>query len=431
MTALAFDGRTGASGDMVLGALVGAGADPDALAPVTDALDVTYEVETVTRADLAATKVTVVHADRDGEATGDGGGETHDDHTHDDHTHDHGHTHDHDHDGAEGHGPHRTYPEVLDVVAEMALPKGVAARAEAVFERLARAESAAHGTALDETTFHEVGADDAIADVVGAALLLDDLDPDRVVTTPVALGGGEATFSHGTYPVPTPAVLRVLADADFETYGGPVEAELLTPTGAALLAEFAEGVETVPPLRVTASGYGAGAMDLADRPNVLRALVGETRGRLRREGVTVLETNLDDVAPEVLGDLQESLADAGARDVSVVPLTMKKSRPGHLVKVVTAPEDAQRVARRLAAETGTLGVRETATSHRWVADRHFRTATVEVDGTAHEVTVKVATDDAGDVLDVSAEYEDAAAVARETDLPMREVARRAETAARE
>jgi uncharacterized protein (DUF111 family) len=147
--------------------------------------------------------------------------------------------------------------------------------------------------------------------------------------------------------------------------------------------------------------------------------------------VTVLETNLDDVAPEVLGDLQESLADAGARDVSVVPLTMKKSRPGHLVKVVTAPAEGQRVARRLAAETGTLGVRETATSHRWVADRHFRTATVEVGETTHEVTVKVATDDAGDVLDVSAEYEDAAAVARETDLPMREVARRAETAARE
>jgi uncharacterized protein (DUF952 family) len=206
---------------------------------------------------------------------------------------------------------------------------------------------------------------------------------------------------------------------------------LLTPTGAAILAHVAEGVETLPDLRVTASGYGAGGYDLDPYPNVLRAVVGEGRGGLSRDSITVLETNLDDATPEVLGGLQETLADAGARDVTIVPTTMKKSRPGHLVKVVVKPEDAERVARRLAAETGTLGVREHGAGHRWIADREVVTATVLADGERHEVGVKLGTDDAGEVFDVSAEYDDALAVARELDLPVRDVARRAEAAVRD
>ncbi|MFB6121772.1 MAG: nickel pincer cofactor biosynthesis protein LarC [Halobacteriaceae archaeon] len=401
MTVLAFDGRTGASGDMLLGALVAAGADPDALSPVTDALDVTYDVERVTRSGLRATKVTVRH------------------------------TGDHGHDHAEGHGPHRPYPEVVDVVEGMALPDAVADRALSAFERLGRAEAAVHGTDLSETAFHEVGADDAIADVVGTALLVADLDPDRIVTTPVALGGGETEFSHGSYPVPVPAVTEILDGADFATYGGPEDVELLTPTGAALLAEFAAGVTHLPTFDVEASGYGAGGHDFEDRPNALRALVGTEQGGLTDEDVVVLETNLDDATPEVLGDLQESLAAAGARDVSVAPLTMKKSRPGHLVKALARPADAERVARRLARETGTLGVRATPATHRWVAERSVETATVKIEGHTHEVDVKVATDDSGDVYDVSAEYDDAVTVARETDLPVRDVMRRAEETVRQ
>jgi len=227
------------------------------------------------------------------------------------------------------------------------------------------------------------------------------------------------------------AHLDLAAAADWELRGGPVDAELLTPTGAALLAHFAEGVERLPPLRVDASGYGAGGYTFPDRPNVLRALVGEGRGELVREEIRLLETNLDDASPEAIGGLQETLAEAGARDVSVVPLTMKKSRPGHLVKVVVAPEDADRVARRLAAETGTLGVREGGTRHRFVARRRIETVTVGVGGVSREVGVKVAIDDEGAVLDASAEYDDAAALAREADRPVREVLRRAETAWRE
>ena len=456
MRTLAFDGRMGASGDMVLAALLAAGADRDALAPVEAALNVRYDVDRVDEAGIAATRVRVI-LDDDGDGTGasddddhdgDGDEESGPDADHDDEGSEHGGDHDagghshgdadhhahgdshHDATPAEGHGPHRSYAEVVGIVESMALPTGVEADAIATFRRLGEAEASVHDADLESTTFHEVGADDAIADVAGAALLVDDLGVDRVVTTPLATGGGTASMAHGEYPVPAPAVVEIAADADWSLRGGPVDAELLTPTGAAILAEFAEGVDALPPLDVGAVGYGAGGYDFPDRPNALRALVGDGGRGLDRESITVLETNLDDAAPEVLGDLQRSLADVGARDVTILPATMKKSRPGHLVKVIVEPEDAERVARRLAVETGTLGVREHGAGHRWVAGREFRTAELDVDGGTVEVTVKVASDRDGTVYDYSAEYDEAAAVAAETGLPVREVLRRAETAVR-
>ncbi|KAB1187718.1 MULTISPECIES: nickel pincer cofactor biosynthesis protein LarC [Haloferax] len=486
MRLLAFDGRMGASGDMLLGALVAAGADPSVLAPVEDALDVEYRVTEVDKNGIVATKVDVLLVETDG---GDPRGEGHDDdhpqhederdsthedegdqqpdedadssdetppnrvrghfspdhgHSHDhsgdghghshghSHSHDHDHTHnhshhsdDHDHTHAEGHGPHRTYPEVVELVESMDLPAGVVDDATAIFRILGEAEAAVHGTALEETHFHEVGADDAIADVVGTCLLLSDLDVDRVVTAPVSVGGGETTMSHGTYPIPAPAVLNVVEQADWSIRGGPVEAELLTPTGAAILAHLAEGVEALPSLTVESSGYGAGGWDFPDHPNVLRAIVGDGGSRLVRDEISVLETNLDDATPEVLGSLQETLKDAGARDVSIIPTTMKKSRPGHLVKVIVKPEDVERVAYRLAVETGTLGIREHGAGHRWTAHREFETATLDIDGDTYDVTVKVASDADGVVYDRSAEYDDALAVAKETGLAVREVMRRA------
>ncbi|MFB6196283.1 MAG: nickel pincer cofactor biosynthesis protein LarC [Haloplanus sp.] len=426
MHTLAFDGRMGASGDMLCASLIAVGADSAVLDPVEAALDVRYAVGETTRAGIAATTVDVLietDGDEREESDADGGH----DHSHDDDAHTHAHDGD-SHTHAEGAGPHRTYPEVVDIVRELDLPADVERTALAVFRRLGEAEAAVHGTDLDATHFHEVGADDAIADVVGACLLLADLDVERVVTTPVSTGGGTVSMSHGTYPVPTPAVTELAADADWSVRGGPVDRELLTPTGAAILAEVATGVDSLPTLTVDAAGYGAGDADVPDHPNVLRALRGDGGGGLRREPISVLETTLDDATPEVLGSLQETLADAGARDVSVIPTTMKKSRPGHLVKVVVDPADAERVARRLAEETGTLGVREGGVRHRWVADRTFETATLDVDGERYEVAVKVATDADGAVYDVSAEFDDALAVARETDLSVRTVLRRAEAA---
>ena len=430
MRTLAFDGRMGASGDMLLGALLAAGADRDALTPVENAttLDVSYVVGTVEKCGIDATAVDVVLGDDTASEDADDSDQDHD------HSHDHAgghHDHSHDHAHAEGHGPTRTYAEVVDLVESLGLPSSVEADALATFEVLGEAEAAVHGTDLAETAFHEVGADDAIADVVGCALLLADLDLERVVTTPLATGGGTVATSHGTYPVPVPAVVEIAERADWSLRGGPVDRELLTPTGAAILAVAAEGVETLPTLDVTASGYGAGGYDFADRPNVLRAVVGDGSGGLQRDDITVLETNLDDATPEVLGGLQETLTDAGARDVSILPATMKKSRPGHLVKVIVKPEDAERVARKLAQETGTLGVREHGAGHRWTADREVVTVTLSVEGTEYDVAVKVATEADGTVYDVSAEYDDALAVARETGLPVREVLRRAETSVRE
>jgi len=435
MRTLAFDGRTGASGDMILGALVAAGADPDSLAPVEAELGVRYEVTTRSRSGITATAVDVLLDDG-----GDG------DHSpaHDTHSpgregdQEHSDTHDGGGDGsdeygdhAEGSGPTRAYPEVVEVVARMALPPAVERRAKAIFELLGAAEASIHGTDLAETHFHEVGADDAVADIVGASLLLADLDPDRVVTTPLAAGGGDVDTSHGVYPVPAPAVVELAERADWSLRGGPAGTELLTPTGAAILAHVADGVDAFPPLDVESSGYGAGDKTLAGRPNVLRATVGTASGGLRRDPISVLETNLDDATPETLGGLQEALHDAGALDVSVLPATMKKSRPGHLVKVVVDPENAERVARRLAEETGTLGVREHGAGHRFVADRRLETVTVDVDGTRYEVDVKVATDDSGAVYDVSAEFDDAQAVAAETGEAVRTILRRAEAQLRE
>jgi uncharacterized protein (TIGR00299 family) protein len=429
MQTLAFDGGMGASGDMILAALLAAGADRAALAPVEDALPVRYAVDGTTKNGIHATTVDVLLTDD----VGDDMAAEHE-HGHDEgpeHSHGHDHEHGHEHTRAEGHGHTRTYPEVVDLVDGLDLPGGVAADAREAFRLLGGAEAAVHGTALEETAFHEVGADDAIADVVGACLLLEDLGVDRVVTTPLATGGGTVEMSHGSYPVPTPAVVNLAAEADWELRGGPVDAELLTPTGAAVLAAVAEGVDSFPPLRVERSGYGAGGYTFDSRPNVLRATVGEQRGGLVRDPVRVLETTLDDATPELLGGLQTRLAEAGARDVTVLPATMKKSRPGHLVQVIVRPADVQRVARALAEETGTLGVRETSADHRWVAERRFETVELDFDGGTHEVTVKIASDDAGAVYDVSPEYDDCEAVAGRVGRPTRAVMRRAETAARE
>ncbi|MDG5760797.1 nickel pincer cofactor biosynthesis protein LarC [Natronococcus sp. A-GB1] len=443
MHTLAFDGRLGASGDMLLATLLDAGADPAALEPVTNELDLEYRIDDTVKCGIAATTVDVVLTDAD-EDSDSSHGHVHDHDRGDPESHGHGHIHDHDdpdqhghghvhdHDAssdavpAEGHGPHRSYLEVCEIVEGMGLDEAIERDALAIFELLGEAEASVHGESLEEIHFHEVGADDAIADVVGAVALVHDLGAERIVTTPLATGGGSVGMSHGEYPVPTPAVIEIAERADWSLRGGPVDVELLTPTGAAILGHLADGVESLPALELEASGYGAGGYDLDPHPNVLRVLVGDGGSELVRDDIAVLETNLDDATPEVLGGLQETLADAGARDVTIIPATMKKSRPGHLVKVICKPEDRKRVARTLAEETGTLGVREAGATHRWIADREFETVELDLEGDHHEITVKIASDADGEVYDVSAEYDDAARVARAIDLPVREIARRAE-----
>jgi len=405
----------GASGDMILGALIAAGADPVALEPVESVLPVRYVVDSTVKNGIEATTVDVVLTEERRDHS-----HTHNEHTQTDHNDDHSHT------PAEGHGPHRGYSEVIEIVDRMSLSESVRETAVGAFRRLGEAEASVHGKPLDKIHFHEVGADDAIADIVGAALLLDELAVDQVVTTPLSVGGGHREMSHGTYPIPGPAVVEIAAQADWSIQGGPLDAELLTPTGAALLAEIADGVESLPSLSVDETGYGAGDATFESHPNILRATLGTEGGRLVRESITVLETNLDDASPELLGGLQETLQTAGARDVSILPVTMKKSRPGHLVKVICRPEDAERVAHRLALETGTLGIREHGAGHRWTAKRRIETVDLAVDGEQFAVDVKIASTTDGDIYDISTEYDDAAAVARQTGRPIAEIMRRAE-----
>ena len=509
MSLLVFDGRMGASGDMILAALISAGASADALSPVEDALGIQYVVNTETKAGILATRVHIVSdpestsaqsnkqsTEVDGahqemtasDAHEDDKSQSDDSHIHDTaendsnththaqnngqqdtdqnkptHKHVHADGHDHSHDESvpiEGHGPARTYREVIEIVERMGLNADVESTAIEIFTRLGTAEAAVHGTSLSATQFHEVGTDDAIADIVGAALLLADMDVDRVCVTPVSTGSGEITMSHGSFSVPPPAVVEIAEEATWSLRGGPVNAELLTPTGAAILAHIAEGVQTLPTLTIAATGYGAGGYDFEEYPNVLRVLIGEVptpmgpeasmntdtieanntdrpqpdletdRLTLDRESIVVLETNLDDATPEVLGSLQETLTDVGARDVTIVPTSMKKSRPGHLIKVITKPDDASSVAQRLAVETGTLGIREHPARHRWRANRTSETVTLTINDNSYEIAVKIGRDADGVIYDYSAEYDDALAVATTTDHPVREIRRRAEAAAR-
>ena len=400
MKTLAFDGRMGASGDMLLGALLDAGADIATLDPVADALEVSFRIDSVMRAGIEATAVTVTEPSTPDTAL-------------------------------EGEGPDRTVGAVHDIIEDMAIPGDVRERAHETVDRLGEAEAAVHGESIDAIHFHEVGADDAIADIVGVHTLLADLGIEQVLATPIAAGGGTVEMAHGSYPVPGPAVVELIESTALTIRGGPVDAELLTPTGAAILATVASGVEYLPPMDIESSGYGAGTRDHPPHANVLRAIIGRTDRKYAREPITVLETNLDDATPEILGGLQSTLQEAGALDVSVIPLTMKKARPGHLVKVITRPESAEQVADRLARETGTLGIRASPTGHRWIADRSQTAVSIDVDGEQYEIAVKVATDRGGTTFDVSAEFDDAAAVAAATGRPIREICRLAEAAVRD
>lgn len=378
---LAFDASTGAAGDMIQAALIDAGADRELLQQVEGVVPVSYEFRRVDRAGVKALKVDVV-----------GGGDD------------------------EGGHAHRSYREVVDIVEGTDIASPVKEDALEVFRLIGEAEAAVHDVPLDELDFHEVGADDAVADVLGASLLFHDLDEDAVTGT-IAVGGGRVEAAHGSMPVPVPAVTEILEGSGHAVEGGPVEAELLTPTGAALLVHFTEPVDGLPGMRVEWTGYGAGKKEFSV-PNVLRVLRGEQR--MRREDIEVLETNVDDVSPEVLGGLYDRLLEEGARDVSLQPLQMKKNRPGHLVRVVVRREDAARLARVLAEETGSLGVRSTPYTHRFVADRETHTVEVDVESETYQAEVKVASIN-GEVYDVSGEYEDARRIAGEAGVPVRRV----------
>jgi hypothetical protein len=316
---------------------------------------------------------------------------------------------------------HRTLGQVLEIVSRAEAPAEARSMAGQVFHRIARAEEEIHG---EHAHFHDVGADDAIAEVVGACTALLSLAPASVVVRPVSVGGGSAAGPHGLYPVPAPATLAILRDAGLPvTLGDAGDGELCTPTGAALLAEFASIGPGHPVTgKVTAVGYGAGSRDSPGAPNVLRAYLLETVPGGEEDCVDILETSVDDVTGEVLADAAARLMAAGARDVSLVPCTMKKGRPGYLVRVICLPGQSRSLAAALAVETGTLGIRCLSSVHRFTACREVRVVRVRIGEEERDMPVKCgAIGDA--VFSVKAEFEDARKWAAALGMPVRQVAR--------
>jgi uncharacterized protein (TIGR00299 family) protein len=299
---------------------------------------------------------------------------------------------------------------------------------------LVNAEAKVHGRSIDEVHLHETGSVDTVADIVGAAVALEDLDlfTTKVCSTPVAVGGGLFRFSHGMVSSPAPATIEILRSSAFPMIGGPIESELATPTGASLLVNLAQEADRFyPPMRPTAMGYGAGTKDFVEMPNVVRITMGELLDyQLLKDEIFVLETNLDDVPGEIVGHTVDRLLQEGARDASVIPMSTKKNRPGQILKIIADKTNVERLSRVLIEETGSLGVR-VFPCQRYVLSRESIAIDIQVDDAKESVNVKVARDGMGEIVQVKPEYDDLERIAQKTGKPLREIMELAKTKARE
>jgi uncharacterized protein (TIGR00299 family) protein len=374
-----FDCFSGISGDMVLGAAIDAGVDPDAIREALHSLDlpIRLDVENVKRCGFAATKATIRAQDQE---------------------------------------DYRFLPEIEEILAKAALSPERRELATAIFRKLALAESVAHGMPLEKVHFHEVGALDSIADIVGSAVALGLLNVERFTASPVAVGSGTVKCAHGIMPVPTPGTAELLKGVPIAKC--PVKGELATPTGVAILTSVvAEYVDT-PELTIERIGHGAGAKDPIEQPNMLRLLVGEADGRTPpgspSDTVVILETNIDDCAGEIIGYAIERLFAAGALDVFATPIQMKKHRPGVLLSVIVEPARAGELEAILFRETATFGIRRTTATRSKLARE---SVTVETPwGPA-----RVKHGRRGDFATVTPEYDDCARIARTANIPLRDV----------
>ena len=383
-----FDCFSGAAGDMILAALIDAGLSLDDLKDQLASLPVSgysLSADKVARSGISATKFNV--------------------HVHEEHSHGAG-------DGHSHHGRH--LPEILTFIEESALPDAAKANASRIFERLAAAEGHVHGKPPETIHFHEVGAVDSIVDIVGAAVALDLLGIERVYCSPFRVGTGTIRCAHGEIPVPAPATAKLLEG--LPVIQTPVEAELTTPSGAAILSTLAEDFGPMPPRRITSTGYGAGSRDIKGRANVLRVFIGEaaTDG-LESDVVEVIEANIDDMSPEFFGGIFDRVLDAGALDVSVAPVQMKKGRPGFLISAIVPPARSAAVQEVFFRETTTFGVRITEARRSKLARE-----TREVRTPLGAIRVKIGRL-GGEVIRVKPEHDDCARIASERGLPFREV----------
>ncbi len=366
------DAFSGISGDMLVGALADAGAPEAALAESLAALGTgaTFTFEKTRRCGIGATKFGVAAP------------------------HEHAHRH---------------LSRILEMIERASLPPRVKQNASAVFRRLGEAEARVHQIDVERVHFHEVGAVDSICDIVGACLGFELLGVEEIHSSALNLGSGTVKMEHGVLPVPAPATAALVEGTP--VYARGPEAELTTPTGAALVTTLAARFGAMPAMRIATTGYGAGGHDFAEQPNVLRVLVGEKTGASEATMVAVIEAHIDDSSPEVLGYAIERLLEAGALDAALAPLTMKKGRPGVLLRAIARPEDQEALAQLIFAETSTLGLRIYPAERRVEARQ-----TVEVATPHGKVRVKVSSEG-----HYAPEYEDCRRLAIETRTPLKDI----------
>ncbi len=366
------DAFSGISGDMTVGALIDAGADTARIVQALESLGTgaKFEIEKTSRRGVAALKFRVIA----GESKS-----------------------------------HRHLKHVQELIAKSQLSERARQNSNAVFQRLGEAEAKVHGVPVEKVHFHEVGAVDSICDILGACAAFDLLGVDAIYCSPLNVGSGTVKTEHGVLPVPAPATAELLAGKPIYSRGPSVE--LTTPTGAAIAVTLATEFGALPPMRLAASGYGAGDRDFPEHANVLRVLIGETTGAEEATTVTVLEANIDDSSPQVLGYAMERLLEAGALDVTLESVLMKKSRQGTLIRVIAKPEDRETLAQMIFAETSTLGLR-TYSAERRVQARRI----AEVETPHGKVRIKIASDGS-----FAPEYEDCRKLAREAGVPLKQI----------
>lgn len=428
---------SGISGDMFLGALVDAGVSPHLLEETVAALNLgaRLEVSRVMRSGISATKVDVwVDGEKDmpreeywSRQDAKHSGKHHSHETSHAHGHDHGHDHPQDQAAPAGtvapvehehEHHHRGLAEIRVIISKAAsISQSAKAKAISIFEALGAAEGKIHNMPAESVHFHEVGTVDAMVDIVCAAVGSEALGIEAIVCSALNVGGGTVQCAHGTFPVPAPATVEILKGAPVYTSG--VQAELVTPTGAAIVKTLASRFAAFPEMRIEKSAYGAGSRDFPGHPNVVRLVIGEVAatvsGKTASETITVLEANLDDLNPQVFGYVMDRLLEDGALDAFGMPVQMKKNRPGTLLTVLCKPEDAGNLTQLIFTETTTLGVRRRDEVRQTLARRWENVRTQW-----GEVRIKIASMN-GTVTNYAPEYEDCRRIAAEHHVPLKAV----------
>ena len=409
MKVLYIDCGMGAAGDMLTAALLELVPDREGFLRRINGLGipgVTVEAEKKLKSGITGTHITVKI---DGEEEGEHEHAHAHDHEHEhDHAHDHDHGHEHEHEHGHAHHHHTGMSDIRRIVSGMDISEKVKGDILAVYNIIAEAESHVHSEPVEQIHFHEVGDKDAIADITAVCLLMDELRPDEIIASPVCTGSGHVHCAHGIMPVPAPATAYILRGVP--SYSGGISSELCTPTGAALIKHFVGKYGEMPVMRTEAVGYGMGKKDF-DQVNCVRAMIGEAEDRT--DVVLELSANVDDMTAEAVGFAMDRLFEAGALEVFTVPVGMKKSRPGILIKVMCREDDREKMLQLIFKHTSTIGVREVMT-RRFILDRRIE----EYDTPYGKVHIKKS---AGyGVSRLKCEYDDIAEIARKEGMGMKE-----------